>query len=113
MKKSDAIKIFEMLKTAYPAIFSKKARDINEVEAFINLYYQTFINEEFETVRAALDKKIIGSKFPPTISELVEQVQIEKDLQTFQENFAPDDDMPMSKEDQEAFENALIAFYKA
>lgn len=114
MKKTDAIQLFEMLKTAYPAIFSKKARDVNEVEAFVNLYYQTFGNEDFETVRQAMAAKIIGSKFPPTISELVEQVQKQKDLQELQAvEEKPDDDLPMSQEDQEAFENALIAFSKA
>lgn len=112
MTSYEAIEIFEMIKAAYPGIYAKKARDEKAVEEFVKLYVDNFGSESFQIVKAAVSDLIRSSKFPPNISEVVEQVERRKDLAEFEEAEELDDDKPLSKEDQEAFENALIAFEK-
>ena len=112
MKKFETFQLFDMLKAAYPGIYGKKARDEKEIESFATLYFQTFGHEEYETVKQALSALIIGSKFPPTISEVTEQIERIKDLAEFHESPELDDDLLLSAEDMDAFENALIAFEK-
>jgi len=113
MTSYEAIEIFEMIKAAYPGIYAKKARDEKAVEEFISLYMENFGGEPFEIVRAAVSDLIKKSKFPPNISEVWEQVQRQKDLEEFQTREEIEEAGEMSQEDREAFENALIAFYKA
>lgn len=112
MKDLEALNIFDMIRAAYPGIYAKKARDEKAINDFIKIYMDNFGSESFPIVRAAVSDLIRSSKFPPNISEVVEQVQRRKDLAEFQEAEELDDDKPLSKEDQEAFENALIAFEK-
>lgn len=108
-----ALELFDTIKAAYPGIYAKKARDEKAVEEFISLYMENFGGEPFEIVRAAVSDLIKRSKFPPNISEVWEQVQRQKDLEEFQTREEIEEAEEMSQEDREAFENALIAFYKA
>jgi hypothetical protein len=112
MTSYEAIEIFEMIKAAYPGIYAKKARDEKAVEEFVKHYVDNFGPESFQIVKAAVSDLIRSSKYPPNISEVLEQVERRKDLAEFEEAEKLDDDKPLSKEDQEAFENALIAFEK-
>lgn len=106
----DAICIFEMIKAAYPGIYAKKARDEKAIEEFVKLYIDSFKSEDFNIVRAAVSDLIRSNRFPPNISEVVEQVEKRKMLTEI--NITEVEEKPLSKEDQEAFENALIAFEK-
>lgn len=108
-----ALALFDTIKAAYPGIYAKKARDEKAVEEFISLYMENFGGEPFEIVRAAVSDLIKRSKFPPNISEVWEQVQRQKDLEEFKTREEIEEAEEMSQEDREAFENALIAFYKA
>ena len=108
-----ALELFDTIKAAYPGIYAKKARDEKAVEEFISLYMENFGGEPFEIVRAAVSDLIKKSKFPPNISEVWEQVQRQKNLEEFQTREEIEETEEMSQEDREAFENALIAFYKA
>ena len=108
-----ALELFDTIKAAYPGIYAKKARDEKAVEEFISLYMENFGEEPFEIVRAAVSDLIKKSKFPPNISEVWEQVQRQKDLEEFKTREEIEEAEEMSQEDREAFENALIAFYKA
>lgn len=108
-----ALELFDTIKAAYPGIYAKKARDEKAVEEFISLYMENFGREPFEIVRAAVSDLIKRSKFPPNISEVWEQVQRQKDLEEFKTREEIEEAEEMSQEDREAFENALIAFYKA
>ena len=112
MNRYEAVNLFELIQSAYPGIYAKKARDEKAVEEFISLYMENFGGEPFEIVRAAVSDLIKKSKFPPNISEVWEQVQRQKDLEEFQTREEIEEAEEMSQEDREAFENALIAFYK-
>lgn len=107
-----ALELFDTIKAAYPGIYAKKARDEKAVEEFISLYMENFGGEPFEIVRAAVSDLIKRNKFPPNISEVWEQVQRQKDLEEFKTREEYEETEEMSQEDREAFENALIAFYK-
>ena len=109
----EALNIFDMIRAAYPGIYAKKARDEKAINDFIKLYMDNFGGESFPIVKAAVSDLIRSSKFPPNISEVWEQVQRQKDLEEFQTREEIEEAGEMSKEDREAFENALIAFYKA
>lgn len=113
MTNLETIQIFDLIRSAYPGIYAKKARDEKAVEEFISLYMENFGGEPFEIVRAAVSDLIKKSKFPPNISEVWEQVQRQKDLEEFKTREEIEETDEMSQEDREAFENALIAFYKA
>ena len=108
----EALNIFDMIRAAYPGIYAKKARDEKAINDFIKIYIDNFGSESFQIVKAAVSDLSRSSKFPPNISEVFEQVERRKDLAEFEEAEELDDDKPLSKEDQEAFENALIAFEK-
>lgn len=109
----EALNIFDMIRAAYPGIYAKKARDEKAINDFIKLYMDNFGSESFPIVKAAVSDLIRSSKFPPNISEVVEQVQRRKNLEEFQTREEIEEAEEMSQEDREAFENALIAFYKA
>lgn len=113
MNRFEAVTLFELIRSAYPGLYAKKARDEKAVEEFISLYMENFGGEPFEIVRAAVSDLIKKSKFPPNISEVWEQVQRQKDLEEFKTREEIEETDEMSQEDREAFENALIAFYKA
>lgn len=110
MTANQALDVFEMIKAAYPGIYAKKARDEKAVEEFIKLYIDSFKTEDFNIVRAAVSDLIRVNKFPPNISEVVEQVEKRKMLTEI--NITEVEEKPLSIEDQEAFDNALIAFEK-
>ncbi len=109
----EALNIFDMIRAAYPGIYAKKARDEKAINDFIKLYMDNFGSESFPIVKAAVSDLIRSSKFPPNISEVWEQVQRQKDLEEFKTREEIEEAEEMSQEDREAFENALIAFYKA
>lgn len=112
MNSIEALQIFETIKAAYPGIYAKKARDEKAVEEFVKLYVENFGGEEFGIVRTAVSELIQSSKFPPNISEVVDQVEKRKLLADFEE-IEIDDEAEMTEADREAFENTLIAFNKA
>ena len=105
-----ALEVFDMIRAAYPGIYAKKARDEQAINDFITLYVENFGGEEFAIVRASVSDLIRSNRFPPNISEVVEQVEKRKMLT--ETNITEVEEKPLSKEDQEAFENALIAFEK-
>lgn len=107
----EALEIFDMIRAAYPGIYAKKARDEHAINDFIALYVENFGGEEFAIVRASVSDLIRSNRFPPNISEVVEQVGRRKALAEIPE-LEPLEDKPMLKEDKEAFENALKAFNK-
>ena len=109
----EALNIFDMIRAAYPGIYAKKARDEKAINDFIKIYIDNFGSESFQIVKAAVSDLIKKSKFPPNISEVWEQVQRRKNLEEFQTREEIEEAEEMSQEDREAFENALIAFYKA
>ena len=109
----EALNIFDMIRAAYPGIYAKKARDEKAINDFIKIYIDNFGSESFPIVKAAVSDLIRSSKFPPNISEVWEQVQRQKDLEEFKTREEIEEAEEMSQEDREAFENALIAFYKA
>lgn len=110
MKDLEALNIFDMIRAAYPGIYAKKARDEKAINDFIKIYIDNFGSESFLIVKAAVSDLIRSSKFPPNISEVVEQVEKRKMLTEI--NITEVEEKPLSKEDQEALENALIAFEK-
>lgn len=73
MTLEETIKLLALIKLAYPNAY--KDIDKDSQLATVNLWHRVFGNTQFQIVQIALEHYIKGSKFPPTIADIIEELQ--------------------------------------
>ena len=73
MDRSDATKILTTIKIAYPSAFKEISKD--DAYAMIAMWERKFSAVPVDLVFAAVDSLIATSKFPPSISDVLEELQ--------------------------------------
>ena len=68
MTKNDVVKIFIVIRTAYPNFYREMKKE--DLEATINLWTEMFAHENTALVVAAVKNLINTFKFPPTIADV-------------------------------------------
>lgn len=69
----ESVKLLALIKLAYPN--SYKDIDKDTQLATVNLWQRAFANVPFAVVELGLDHFVKGSKFPPTIAEICEELK--------------------------------------
>ena len=69
----ESVKLLALIKLAYPNSY----RDIDKDTqlATVNMWQRAFCNVPFAVMELALDHFVKGSKFPPTIAEICEELK--------------------------------------
>ena len=73
MTLEESIKLLALIKLAYPN--SYKDIDKDTQLATVNLWQRAFANVPFVIMELALDHFVKGSKFPPTIAEICDELK--------------------------------------
>lgn len=72
MDKQETMKLLAILQTSYPNHY--KTFDKDMMKLTLEMWWRAFADYDFEVVFRATQKYILQQKFPPTISELREEV---------------------------------------
>lgn len=72
MTKNDVVKIFIVIRTAYPNFYKEMKKE--DLEATINLWAEMFAHENTQLVVAAVKNLINTFKWPPTIADVKEEM---------------------------------------
>ena len=72
MKKNDVVKIFIVLRTAYPNFYKEMKKE--DLEATIDLWTEMFAHENPALVVAAVKNLINTFKWPPTIADVKDEM---------------------------------------
>ena len=73
MTLEESAKLLAMVKLAYP--HSYKGIDNDAIVATVNMWYRAFKDTPYRIIEVALDHFVRGSKFPPTIADVIEELQ--------------------------------------
>ena len=73
MTLEESAKLLAMIKLAYPN--SYKNVDKETTLATVNMWHRTFKATPYRIIEIALDHFVKGSKFPPTIADMIEELQ--------------------------------------
>lgn len=73
MTLEESIKLLALIKLAYPN--SYKDIDKETQLATVNMWHRAFGATPFGIIQIALDHFVKGSKFPPTIADIIEKLQ--------------------------------------
>lgn len=73
MTLEESIKLLALIKVAYPN--SYKDIDKDTQLATVNMWHRAFKDTQFPIIQMALDHFIKGSKFPPTIADIIEELK--------------------------------------
>lgn len=74
MTRQETAKIMSVLKTAYPRYYDSKSQE--EIKAAINLWTTMLSEYSYELVAGAVKALIATCKFPPTIADVNEKIQL-------------------------------------
>lgn len=72
MTREDTVKIMAVIKVAYPGYY-KDASKV-DIAAAVNLWFSMLSDEPYGVVETAIKRLIAVNKWPPTISEVLEQI---------------------------------------
>lgn len=72
MTKNDVVKIFIVIRTAYPNFYREMKKE--DLEATINLWTEMFAHENTQLVVAAVKNLINTFKWPPTIADVKDEM---------------------------------------
>lgn len=73
MTLEESAKLLAMIKLAYPN--SYKGIDNETTLATVNMWHRTFKETPYGIIEIALDHFVKGSKFPPTIADIIEELR--------------------------------------
>lgn len=73
MTLEESAKLLAMIKLAYPN--SYKGIDNETTIATVNMWHRTFKATPYRIIEIALDHFVKGSKFPPTIADIIEELR--------------------------------------
>ena len=73
MTLEESAKLLAMIKLAYPN--SYKGIDNETIIATVNMWHRAFKSTPYGIIEMALDHFVKGSKFPPTIADIIEELQ--------------------------------------
>lgn len=73
MSLEETIKLLALIKLAYPN--SYKDIDKETQIATVNMWHRAFSGTPFGIIQIAFDHFVKGSKFPPTIADIIEKLQ--------------------------------------
>lgn len=73
MTLEESAKLLAMIKLAYPN--SYKGIDNETTLATVNMWHRTFKATPYGIIEIALDHFVKGSKFPPTIADMIEELR--------------------------------------
>ena len=73
MTLEESIKLLALIKLAYPN--SYKDIDRETQLATVNMWHRAFEGTQFPIVQMALEHFIKGSKFPPTIADIIDELK--------------------------------------
>ena len=76
MNKHEALQVFKILKVSYPNFYKNLRPD--EVEEIIDIWAAMFLDEGFHVVVQAVKSCVSVNKFPPSIAEIIEKVNLIK-----------------------------------
>ena len=72
MTLEESAKLLALIKLAYPN--SYKGIDNETTLATVNMWYRTFKATPYSIIEIALDHFVKGSKFPPTIADIIDKL---------------------------------------
>lgn len=73
MTLEESAKLLAMIKLAYPN--SYKGIDNETTLATVNMWYRAFKSTPYGIIEMALDHFVKGSKFPPTIADMIDELK--------------------------------------
>ena len=73
MTLEESAKLLAMIKLAYPN--SYKGIDNETTLATVNMWHRAFKDTPYSIIEIALDHFVKGSKFPPTIADMIEELR--------------------------------------
>ena len=73
MTLEESARLLAMIKLAYPN--SYKGIDNDTTLATVNMWHRTFKDTPYRIIEVALDHFVKGSKFPPTIADIIEELR--------------------------------------
>lgn len=73
MTLEETIKLLALIKVAYPN--SYKDIDKDTQLATVNMWHRAFSQTQYPIIQMALDHFIKGSKFPPTIADIIDELK--------------------------------------
>jgi hypothetical protein len=76
MNSQEAFKIIKFLKVSYPNFY--KDVTLKETEDIIETWAMIFSEERFDVVAEAVKSCVVANKFPPSIAEIIEKIDIIK-----------------------------------
>lgn len=74
MTKEEMIQIMAIISAAYPRFYDKQT-DADKMAA-LKLWYRHFVNVSYDLMLQAVDAVITTNKFPPTIAEINEKIDL-------------------------------------
>ena len=79
LTKQDVVKMFALVKTAYP--YAYKEVDENTLDRLVDIWLECFEEYSAEIVKFAFKQSIKSCKMPPTIADVTEQIEKLKETQ--------------------------------
>lgn len=73
MTTEESAKLLALIKLAYPN--SYKGIDTDTTLATVNMWHRSFEATPFGIIQIALDHFVKGSKFPPTIADIIDELR--------------------------------------
>ena len=73
LTKQDVVKMFALVKTAYP--YAYKEVDENTLDRLVDIWLECFEEYSAEIVKFAFKQSIKSCKMPPTIADVTEQIE--------------------------------------
>jgi len=74
MTKQEALTVLAILKTAYPSFYKDYSKE--ELNAAVELWASMFVNESGKVVLEAVKSLICTLKYPPTIADVKEKIEL-------------------------------------
>jgi hypothetical protein len=74
MTKQEALTVLAILKTAYPSFYKDYSKE--ELNAAVELWASMFVNESGKVVLEAVKSLICTLRFPPTIADVKEKIEL-------------------------------------
>lgn len=74
MTRDEVIAILSILKSAYPNFYKSMTK--SELNNIVNLWHQMFLDDNCKIVTEAVKALIVSFKFPPTIADIKDKVDL-------------------------------------
>lgn len=83
MTREETQKILAVIKIAYPSFYKDNTK--NDLFNAVSLWHEKFIDETYENVSMAINSIIETNKFAPSIAEVIEKVNKDREARFHQQ----------------------------